>query len=293
MLASERETVLKELSEVEHEAEGHESLSEKLENFRTQVENVLQRHENEIKRLNDEIDDDRVVLETQKNEIKRLKDEKDDNRVVLEREKNEIKRLYAKTDDLTKELDNLKRERKELTKTFAIAQATWAWEAHLTRFVINSKEEMWEYDKLGQMNEYLRTVKKERNLWTKIMRRIGFREWTKDHRKMVKNVRNQRNVIAHPQFIDLDVVKAEIKTKKVGPIYGPAMLDMLDVLKMTASLMKFGRLAKLYKDNKRYFPGIRLNRAEEKVLEVIISWDRRFEDIHGYKTSNMKRQKHT
>ena len=259
ILAS-KDALLKALSKVEDEAKElkQESLSEKLESLRTHVEDVLERHENEIKRLNDE---------------------KDDDRVVLERQANEIKRLNAKIDVLRKEVDDLKRERKELKKTFAIAQATWAWEAHLARFVINSTANMWKFGKLRQMNQYLETVKEEDNLWMKIIERIGFGQWTENHREMVDTVRKERNAVAHPQSIDLDLVKAE--TKKMGPIYGTPMLNMLDVLSMTASLMKFGRLAKLYQANKRHFPVVRLNDAEEKVLKVIISWDRRFEDIHG------------
>ena len=257
MAASITETLLKALSEVEDEAKGlkHDSLREKLENLRKQVEVVL---ENEIKRLNDKIDDDREALEKQKNEIKRLNDE---------------------IDELRKEVADLKREKKELKKTFAIAQATWAWEAHLARFVINSTEEMWTFGKFRQMKKYLENVKKEDNLWVKIIERIGFGEWTKDHRDMLKIVRKERNVVAHPQFIDLDVVKAE--TGKMGPIYDTPMLNMLDVLKMTASLMKFGRLANLYKANKRHFPLVRLNDEEINVLKDITSWDRRFEDIYG------------
>ena len=56
---------------------------------------------------------------------------------------------------------------------------------------------------------------------------------------------------------------------------------MLNILKTTAGLMKFGRLTKFYMSNKKNFPVLRLNCAEEDVLKVIISWDRKFEQIDG------------
>ena len=129
------------------------------------------------------------------------------------------------------------------------------------------------------MNRHFSNVKSKDNLWKKITSNIG--RWTKDHWYMVNTLRRERNGIAHPQFIDLDHIEAQL-TEEFSD-FNQQVQDMLDILKMTAGLMKFGRSARFYEDNKKNknFPHLRLSSGEKDVLKVIISWDRYFERIDG------------
>ena len=214
----------------------------------------------------------------------RLKDLRGQVKVVLERHKDEIKRLHAKIDKLREEVENLKaknddlsNENKELMNKLNIAQATWAWEAHLARFVVDNSKEIYKFSRFKQMNHHLTNVRAKDNLWIKIKRNVA--QWTRKHWDMINTVRDERNGIAHPNFIDLDLIYAELN--RIFPEYRQPMLEMLDILKTTASLMKFGRLTKFYRDNKDVFPKLTLDDTGESVLKDIISWDRQFEDIDG------------
>ncbi len=237
-----KETLLKALADIEDEIRGpkYDNLRERLKDLRGQVKVVLQRHEDEIKRLYDEIRDLKELVET----------------------------LNAKNDELS-------REKEELMNKLAVAQATWMWESHLARFVVDGSKEIYEFKRFNQMTHYLKSVKAKDNLWMKINNRIG--RWTRKHWDMVNNVRKERNGIAHPDFVDLDFVEAKIT--KLYPAYREPMRNMLDILKTTASLMKFGRLAKYYDENEDLFPPLRLSNTDKNVLNVIISWDRKFEEI--------------
>ncbi len=90
---------------------------------------------------------------------------------------------------------------------------------------------------------------------------------------MVKTARLERNSIAHPDFIDFDLVASEIKRAYPSECQ-KRMNDMLDILKMTASLMKFGRLAMV-------FPAAEVRRIGENARRTIISWNGNFEEIKG------------
>ena len=57
------------------------------------------------------------------------------------------------------------------------------------------------------------------------------------------------------------------------------MMDMLEQLKMTAALMKFGRLASENPTEESFF--LQGEKKIKEALEDIRSWDRRFEDIAG------------
>ena len=207
-------------------------------------------------------------------------------KVLLKSQQHEIIRLNAKIDDLKEEIKRWKdyyyeetEKNEELMKWLAIAQATWAWEAHLARFVVDSSQIIKKFDRYKQMSRHLKKNKPKDNLWKRITSTIG--RWTKDHWYMVNTVRRERNGIAHPHFIDLDLVEAQL-TEEYSD-FNEEVEDMLDILKMTAGLMKFGRLARFYEDNKKNknFPCLRLSSAEKDVLNVIISWDRNFEQIGG------------
>ena len=86
---------------------------------------------------------------------------------------------------------------------------------------------------------------------------------------MVNTVRRERNGIAHPHFIDLDLNEAQL-TEEFSD-FNEQVQDMLDILKTTAGLMKFGRLARFYEDNKKNKNFPRLSYVEKDVLNVIIS----------------------
>ena len=232
-----KETLLKALSNVEDEVRSlkHHGLSERLKDLRGQVKVVLEKHKDEIKRLHAEINDLREQVDL----------------------------LIVKNNDL---ID----ENEKLMNKLHIAQATWLWEGHVARFVVDNSKEIYEFGRFKQMSLYLHSVKAKDNLWIKIKRNIA--QWKRKHWNMVNTVRRERNGIAHPPFIDLDLIDA--KLTKMFPDYREPMLNMLDILKTTASLMKFGRLAKFYQRK-------RLGGREKIVLEYIRSWDRRFEDIDG------------
>ena len=59
------------------------------------------------------------------------------------------------------------------------------------------------------------------------------------------------------------------------------MKDMFHILKMTASLMKFGRLGAFYKENKNLFStqGLRDEGLDADALKDMTSWNRNFEGI--------------
>ena len=125
----------------------------------------------------------------------------------------------------------------------------------------------------------MNNIKAKDNLWKRITSNIG--RWTKDHWYMVNTVRRERYGIAHTHFIDLDHIEAQ-QTEEFSD-FSQQVQDMLDILKTTADLMKFGRSARFYEENKKNknFPYLRLTSAEKDVLKLKISWDRNFERIDG------------
>ena len=129
------------------------------------------------------------------------------------------------------------------------------WEAHLARFVVGPKERLYEFGRFGQMIDYLKSLNIRRNhtCWAKIQRKLST-SWTREHWNVINTVRKERHRVAHPSLIVLDdLVQSEFK--KMSPQYQQRMQDMLNILKMTASLMKFGRLAAFYEENKDLFFG--------------------------------------
>ena len=122
------------------------------------------------------------------------------------------------------------------------------------------------------MKDHLQKYEKNRK-WKKVQRKIDY--WTKDHWEVINSIRQERNEIAHPGLIDIDLVENEVSD--LSPKYQRLLNDMFDMLKMTASLMKFGRLANraenIWKRN--------LKISEQEVLKHITSWDRTFEQIGG------------
>ena len=90
-------------------------------------------------------------------------------------------------------------------------------------------------------------------------------------------MRTERNCIAHLDLIDLDFVESELE--KMYPERRKQKMDMLEQLKMTAALMKFGRLASEYHTEESFF--LQGGKKIKEALEDIRSWDRTFEDIDG------------
>ncbi|XP_028400787.1 uncharacterized protein LOC114523923 [Dendronephthya gigantea] len=239
-----RETLLKALADIEKEIENlnQVNLATRVKDLRAQVSVVLEVHSDDITRLNAEIDS--------------LKEQ--------------VEMLKAKNDEL-----NNKNE--QLMNKLAVAQTTWEWEAHLARFVTEPRTRIYPYARFKQMQRYLKTVGATDNLWTKIQKNYGV--WTDDHWEMVNTVRLERNCIAHPDFLELDLVESEVL--KMSPHFHEPMRDMLAMLKTTASLMKFGRLAKFFTRNNLFPSGMVGGELYPQVLKDITSWDREFEEIDG------------
>lgn len=63
------------------------------------------------------------------------------------------------------------------------------------------------------------------------------------------------------------------------PKFQAEMKHVLDIIKMTASLMKFGRLPSSYKASGQ--PPLKLEGGRRKVLKMIMLWDCKFEQIDG------------
>ena len=200
-------------------------------------------------------------------------------KVVLENQEKEIIFLRGEIQSLKEETNKLKVKQEKLENALAIAQNTWVWEVHLARFVVDDSRTIYEFCKFNQMKEYLKKNPKD-DRWTKMKSKLTDR--TDKHKKLVKTVRAERNSAAHPDVIDLDLVESEINTT-MPPESQKLMKDMLDILKMTASLMKFGRLVNLYDKNKHLFATPRGSGKgiDARALNDIISWNRNFSDING------------
>ena len=196
---------------------------------------------------------------------------------IVRKDNEEKKAMKSDIHKLQKELKNLEKEKVALEKKLALAQATWVWEAHLARFVVDHPKQIHQYGRFRQMKDYLKESKSERDLWDEIQNKLN---WTEEHWEVIKDVRNERNGMVHPSFFDLDdLEKSELIN--MSPSDREQMKNMLDILKMTASLMKFGRLAAFYGANKGLFStqGLPDEGLDADALKDMISWNRNFEDI--------------
>ncbi len=192
--------------------------------------------------------------------------------VVIQTKDEQIKNLDEEIKSLKKEVESLKAKNESLEKAFVVAQATWVWEAHLARFVVDSEQKIYPIGQYRQMTKYLDELNNfTHDYWTEIQRTLT--DWTDEHWEVVDNVRIARNCVAHPYLIDLDLVESEIEAT-MPPESQVLMTDMLDMLRMTTSLMKFGRLAQVYEWNNH-------NGVNARALKCIRSWDRKFEEIDG------------
>ena len=238
-----KETLLKALKDVEDEINrfGNQTLQLRLQELRRQVKGVLSNKENKIQDLY-----------------------------------NEIAKLKQENKNLKKHVEKLRAKNKRIEKTLAVGQATWVWEKHVARFVIDPCERFYKSDWMAQMEKFLKKKAAKQNRWKKIQDKL--QTWTEDHWVGIRSVRNERNFLAHPDLIDLDLVKSELKN--MFPKRRKQMKDMLEQLKMTAALMKFGRLTKYYNAEYESF-FLKGKKKRKDALVDIISWDRKFEDIDG------------
>ena len=245
-----KKTLLEALEGVENEIKklGDDSLRKRLENLRGQVQDLLQHQEIQNKSLWDEIDSLKKEVESQKTENEKLQ----------------------------KDMESQKTENEKLQKELAVVEATWLWEAHLARFVVDPSKEIHKGGRFSQMKRYLSGLKNPiGNRWDEIQCKL--KNWTDEHQNVVDTLRIERNCKIHPYLSDLDLVESEIETT-MSPEWKNVMKDMLDKLKMTTSLMKFGRLAKCYKWGRRRSP---TQKEPKEALQEIISWDRDFDQIDG------------
>ena len=223
--------------------------------------NSLEDLENELKKLG------HVTLEEQLKELrKHVKN-------VLENQEEEIEFLRNKILSLEKEVKRQKAKTEPLEKALALAQATWAWEKHLARFVVHSSTRIYPSGWNDQMQDYLNETNKEHDRFDRIQAKLT--KWTHHHWRVIKNVTRERNCMVHPNLIDLDLVESEILN--MSPKHQVLLRDMLEELKMTAALMKFGRLAK----HTRTELGVHGKEWNQCAMNEIISWDCKFEEIDG------------
>ena len=148
-----------------------------------------------------------------------------------------------------------------------------------------------------QMHDYLRVRQPSTNYWEEMQTKLSI-DWSRQHESFKYELRKDRNEIAHPPFIvdldDLDQL-AEFKKSILSKYDKERIKDMGNMLKMVASLMKFGRLAASLDrtSTRRLFssrPG-QERRKIDQVLTTIISWDRNFEDIKKFTLQNIEHEK--
>ena len=222
-----------------------------------------------------------------KNELEKIEDLTLKNRLkelhelvtdVLENQESEIQNLRDKIQALENDVKEEKAKNEKLQKALVVAQATWVWEKHLARFVVDSSRPIYSSGWKDQMEDYLDETNKEHNRLGRIQTKLT--KWTKQHWRVINNVRRERNVMVHPVLINLNLVESELQ--KMSPKDQKLLREMLDELKMTASLMKFGRLTNdMFPTEK-----VRGMRVDARALSEIISWDCEFEDIDGLQHIN-------
>ena len=203
--------------------------------------------------------------------------------VFLKKLQDNIKILQSDVQSLKKEVENLRRENETKEEKLIVAQITWAFDAHMARFVVDDpREHIKEFGKFRQMYDYLDVRKPTRNYWLEIQNKLSIK-WSRQHESLKFELREDRNEIAHPSLSDIDDLDQLAEFKKLSKYDRERMADIVNMLKMAASLMKFGRLAaslnrksttRLYFNNPQ-----REKRKIDQAFKTIISWDRNYEDI--------------
>ena len=129
----------------------------------------------------------------------RLKESRIQVEGVLSNQEKEIRDLSRRIRKLEKDNEKLEAQNKKTEKTLAVAQATWIWEKHVTRFVIDSDQKFYKSDWIVQMKEFLRERRTKQNLWNKIQTKLKT-SWTTEHWAGISRVRTERNSISTSGF---------------------------------------------------------------------------------------------
>ena len=227
---------------------------------------------------------------------KRLEELRERVRVFLRKQQNKIKIVENDIQSLKEEVNILKREKETVESKFIVAEITWSFDAHMARFVVDDPaENIEEFGTFRQMHDYLRVRQPSTNYWEEMQTKLSI-DWSRQHESFKYELRKDRNEIAHPPFIaDLDDLYQLAEFKKLSKYDKERMKDMVNMLKMAASLMKFGRTAASLDrtSTRRLFssrPG-QERRKIDQVLTTIISWDRNFEDIKKFTLQNIEHEK--
>lgn len=216
-------------------------------------------------------------------------------RVFLKKQQEKIKILQGDIQSLKEEVEILKREKETLEKEFTVAQITWRFDAHIARFVVDDPAEtISEFGTFRQMHDYLRESHHTKNHWEEIQSKLSI-NYSRDHDGLKYELRKDRNEIAHPRFIDLDDLDRLSDFKKLSKYDKKRMDEMVNMLKMTASLMKFGRLTASFDPTSTNRLSSNRSRREKRnirqVLKTMSSWDRNFEAIKGLQNIEHKEAK--
>lgn len=204
--------------------------------------------------------------------------------VFLRKQQNKIKIPQSDIQNLKDEVEILGREKETIETKFIVAEITWRFDAHVARFVVDDPvENIEEFGTFRQMHDYLRVRQPTHNYWEELQTKLSI-NWSRWHESLKFELRKDRNEIARPPFIaDLDDLDQLAEFKKLSKYDKERMNDIVNMLKMTASLMKFGRLAAyLDRTSRRCLFFSRPQQEKRKinqVLTTIVSWNRNFEDI--------------
>ena len=193
------------------------------------------------------------------------------------------KQLEKKISQLTQDVSTLKFRIQSLESTLFEGQATWMWESHVARFVIGPTKSLSKFAKYRQMMKCLEEHDQSENQikrWKKIQDVLNVNWKTEDQYETIECIRKERGKVAHPFISHLDEVEKTLKNDATDD-EKKVIDDMMNMLKLTASLMKFGRLAKDFQENMRKFLHIHLNEKILHALQTMADYDREFHQLES------------
>ena len=82
---------------------------------------------------------------------------------VMEDQENEMQILHEKIRALKEDVEEQKAKREKLESKLALTQATWEWEKHLARFVVDSSKRIYPSGWKDQMKDYLAHTNRANN----------------------------------------------------------------------------------------------------------------------------------
>ena len=194
------------------------------------------------------------------------------------------KQLEIKISQLTQDVSTLKVRIQSLESTLFEGQATWMWESHVARFIIEPTERLSKFAKYRQMMKRLEEDDQCENQikrWKKIQEVLKVDWKTEDQYETIECIRKERGKVAHPFISHLDKVEKTLKNDATDD-EKKVIDDIMNMLKLTASLMKFGRLAKDFQENITKFSHIRLNeKTLQHALQTMADYDRDFHQLES------------